>query len=271
LSELRQIYTEKESDSIARLIMEHLGYQLSDILLHPDQAPSPSTVEQINEFVAEIPTGKPIQYILGQTYFCDLKIAVDNNVLIPRPETEEMVEHIKALTPQPPLTIIDLGTGSGCLALALKHYFPDAEVSGVDISKGALSVARENGRLNNLLINWEEMDLLNEHSWHRAHSFSLVVSNPPYVMNNEKKGMAKNVIGFEPWSALFVEDHDPLIFYRAIASFCNQYLEEKGEVWVEINEQLGKETAGIFKMEGFSQVRIQRDIHEKERYINARR
>lgn len=271
LSELRQIYTEKESDSIVRLIMEHLGYQLSDILLNPDQVPSPSTVEQINEFVAEIPTGKPIQYILGQTYFCDLKILVDKNVLIPRPESEEMVEHIKAMTPQTPQTIIDLGTGSGCLALAMKKYFPDADVWGVDISKGALSVASENGRLNNLLINWGEMDLLNEHSWHRANRFSLVVSNPPYVMKSEKQGMANNVTGFEPWSALFVEDHDPLIFYRAIASYCKQNLEENGEIWVEINEQLGKETADIFKMEGFSRVRIRRDIHEKERYINAGR
>jgi len=271
LSELRQIYTENESDSITRLILEHTGYPLSDTLRDPDQIPVPSVAAQINEIVADIHTGKPIQYILGQTHFCDLKIGVDKNVLIPRPETEEMVEHIKAMTPQSIHRIIDLGTGSGCIALALKRYFPDAEVWGVDISEQALSAAGENGRKNNLHVNWGEMDLLNEHSTDRAQRFNLVVSNPPYVMNSEREIMANNVTGFEPASALFVEDNDPLIFFRAIASFCNIHLADNGEVWVEINEQFGKETAGIFKKEGFSRVRILRDIHEKERYINARR
>lgn len=271
LSELRQIYTENESDSITRMILEHTGYPLSDTLRNPDHLPAPSVIAQINEFLAEIHTGKPIQYILGQTYFCDLKIKVDKNVLIPRSETEEMVEYIKAGPPQPIHRIIDLGTGSGCIALALKWYFPDAEVWGVDISKRALSKAGENGRMNNLQINWGEMDLLNEPSMDRTTRFNLVVSNPPYVMNSEQKVMAYNVTGFEPESALFVEDNDPLIFYRAIASFCNIHLADKGEVWVEINEQFGKETAGIFKKEGFSRVHILRDINEKERYINAGR
>lgn len=271
LTELRQRYTENESDSITRLILEHTGYPLSDTLRDPDHLPVPSVIAQINEIVADIHTGKPIQYILGYTYFCDLKIEVDKNVLIPRPETEEMVEHIRAITPQPIHRIIDLGTGSGCIALALKRYFPDAEVWGVDISKRALLKAGENGRMNNLQINWGEMDLLNECSMDRANRFNLVVSNPPYVMNSEQKVMAYNVTGFEPESALFVEDNDPLIFYRAIASFCNIHLADKGEIWVEINEQFGKETAGIFKKEGFSRVHILRDIHEKERYINARR
>lgn len=271
LSELRQIYSEKESDSIARLILEHLGYQLTDILLEPDQIPSKSIITQINEIVAEIPTGKPIQYILGYTCFCDMKIGVGKNVLIPRPETEEMVELIKATTPRSEQRIIDLGTGSGCIALALKRHYTDAEVWGVDISEGALSVASENGLLNNLQINWSVMDLLNDHTWNLGREFNLVVSNPPYVMNKERKDMAHNVTGFEPWSALFVEDQDPLIFYRAIASFCNQTLEHKGGAWVEINEQLGKETAEIFKKQGFTKVHIHRDIHQKERYINVRR
>lgn len=271
LSELRQIYSEKESDSIARLILEHLGYQLTDILLEPNQEPSASTIAQINEIVAEIPTGKPIQYILGYTYFCDMKIGVGENVLIPRPETEEMVELIKTSTPQPKQRIVDLGTGSGCIALALKQYYTDAEVWGVDISEEALSLASENGRLNELRINWSVMDLQNDLTWNLGDRFNLVVSNPPYVMNSERKVMEQNVTGFEPWSALFVEDQDPLIFYRAIASFCNQNLEENGEAWVEINEQLGRETAEIFKKQGFTQVHIHRDIHEKERFINVRR
>ncbi|MCD4710063.1 MAG: hypothetical protein K8R52_04395 [Bacteroidales bacterium] len=141
----------------------------------------------------------------------------------------------------------------------------------MDISKRALSKAGENGRMNNLQINWGFLDLLNHQALEQWAPFNLVVSNPPYVMNSERKVMAKNVTGFEPESALFVEDNDPLIFYRAIASFCNIHLADKGEVWVEINEQFGKETAGIFKKEGFSRVHILRDINEKERYINAGR
>jgi len=271
LSELRQIYTENESDSIVRLVMEHLGYPLSVSLREPNLVPNPSVNTQIHEIVAEIHSGLPIQYILGQTYFCDLNIGVDKGVLIPRPETEEMVEHIKARTKDPIHRIIDLGTGSGCIALAMKKYFPDAEVWGVDISQEALRVAEENGRKNNLEINWGELDLLNPHPMEQSLFFDLVVSNPPYVMNSEREIMARNVTEFEPESALFVADEDPLIFYRAIASFCNRHLADRGEIWVEINEQLGSETASLFKKEGFSKVRVLRDIHEKERYINAGR
>lgn len=271
LSELRQIYTENESDSIARLILEHAGFPLFETLNDPELVPSPSAMAQMNEILAEIPTGKPIQYILGYTWFCDLKIRVDKNVLIPRPETEMMVELIKEMAPKPPRRIIDLGTGSGCIALALKHYFPDAEVSGADISKRALSVAGENGRLNSLQVKWTEMDLLKEHSVKHPTPYNLVVSNPPYVLKSERKSMARNVKAFEPASALFVEDHDPLVYYSAIASFCNQNLDKKGEVWAEINERMGRETESIFRKWGFKSVHIHRDIHEKERYVNARR
>ena len=269
LSELRQIYTENESDSIVRLVLEHLGYPLSVALRQPDLVPNPSVNTQIHEIIAEILSGLPIQYILGQTHFCDLNIDVDKGVLIPRPETEEMVEHIKANTADSIHRIIDLGTGSGCIALALKKYLPDAEVWGVDISRKALRVAKENGRKNNLKINWGELDLLNPHPMVKLLPFDLVVSNPPYVMNSEREMMARNVTEFEPKSALFVADDDPLIFYRAIASFCTRHLADRGEIWVEINEQLGSETASLFKKEGFTSVHILKDIHEKERYINA--
>jgi release factor glutamine methyltransferase len=141
----------------------------------------------------------------------------------------------------------------------------------VDNSKSALSVAAENGRLNDLQVNWGELDLLNEYFTEQTNRFNLVVSNPPYVLKGERKFMARNVTAFEPASALFVEDHDPLAYYRAIVSFCNQSLEKRGEIWVEINEQLGRDTACIFQTGGFNSVRILRDFHEKERYVNARR
>ena len=269
LSELRQIYTENESDSITRIILDHIGYPLKETLLRSDLVPAPSVIKQINDILTDLRTGKPIQYVLGYTFFCDLKIEVDNNVLIPRPETEEMVDHIVRSGIQPVRRIIDLGTGSGCIAMALKARFPDADVRGVDLKAEALSLAARNSLLNDLQVNWQKMDLLDLDRLDPDEQFDLVVSNPPYVRLCEKKSMAFNVTGFEPDAALFVEDEDPLIFYRAIASFCKTHLTGTGEAWVEINEMLGKETAGIFKKEGFSRVQILRDIHEKDRYVHA--
>ena len=271
LGELRQIYAENESESIVRLILEHLGYNLSLTLRDPDQRSAPGVAAQINVFIAEIRSGIPIQYILGTTDFCDLPIKVNKNVLIPRPETEEMVEHIKKMSREPIQRIIDLGTGSGCIALSLKKFFPDAEVWGVDISREALLVAGENGRNNKLHVNWGYFDLLNTHPLDHWERFNLVVSNPPYVMNSERKTMAAHVLDFEPESALFVEDDDPLIFYRAIAAFCSLHLADRGEIWVEINESLGRESARLFEKEGFRKVLILKDIHDKDRYVHARR
>ena len=271
LSELRQIYTENESESITRIILEHTGYPLKETLIKPDLAPPPSAVAQVNDILTDLRTGKPIQYVLGYTFFCNLKIELNNNVLIPRPETEEMVDHIIRSIIQPPGRIIDLGTGSGCIALALKAHFPDADVWGVDFKAKALSLAARNSRLNSLKINWKLMDLLNRDSLDPDEQFDLVVSNPPYVRLSEQRFMAYNVTGFEPDSALFVEDDDPLVFFRAIASFCKTHLAGNGEVWVEINEMMGKETAGVFIKEGFGRVQILRDIHEKDRYVHASR
>jgi len=271
LSELRQIYTENESDSIARIILDHIGYPLEETLLNPGQTPARSVIEQINDIVTDLRTGKPIQYVLGYTFFCDLRIGLNDTVLIPRPETEELVDHIIKSVIQPYHRIIDLGTGSGCIAMALKAHFPEADVWGVDLKAEALSLALRNSQLNSLQVNWKEMDLLNLDSLDPDQQFDLVVSNPPYVRLSEKKSMAYNVTGFEPDSALFVEDTDPLLFYRAIASFCKIHLTENGEVWVEINEMLGKDTADVFKKEGFRRVQILRDIHEKDRYVHASR
>lgn len=270
LSELRQIYAENESDSIVRLIMEHLGYPLNLALRDPGHIPAPPLNDQINRIIADIRQGLPIQYILGQTHFCELCLKVDERVLIPRPETEEMVEHITSKITYPVRRIIDLGTGSGCIALALKYYFPDAEVWGVDKSKEALILAEENGRRNGLRIIWKEMDLLNQ-GREKLPDFDLVVSNPPYVLKSESKRMARHVKDFEPSSALFVEDEDPLVFYRSITDFCTKNLTQEGQIWVEINERFGLQTATLFKDKGFGKTRVLKDIHNKERYINASR
>lgn len=271
LSELRQIYTENESDSIVRLIMEHLGYPLHVVLRDPAYIPAPPINEKINAIIDDIYKGLPIQYILGSTMFCDLRIKVDERVLIPRPETEEMIMHIQSELQSPVSRIMDLGTGSGCIALALKQVFPQAEVWGADLSEDALRLAEQNGTDNNLHVNWIQLDLLNQSRRDDLPPFDLIVSNPPYVMQKESDGMSPHVKDFEPSSALFVEDKDPLVFYRAIAAFCKLHMPDRGEVWVEINEQFGDETARLFENEGYKITRILKDIHNKDRYVNARR
>jgi release factor glutamine methyltransferase len=268
--ELKKHYSENESSSMIRMILENAGYPSSVYLHNPDLVPGAETATQIKEIVAEIHTGRPIQYILGYAYFCDLKIRVDERVLIPRPETEEMVLQIPrefAAGDQ----LIDLGTGSGCIALALKKMFPETQVTGLEKSHEALELARENSLVNQLEISWVQGDIFDTTLSSSEGSYNLVISNPPYVLISEKKMMTKNVLDHEPASALFVKDSDPLVYYRAIAAFCRNGLRQGGMFWAEINEQFGKETALIFHKAGFKDVAILRDIHGKERFINGRK
>jgi release factor glutamine methyltransferase len=268
--ELRKDYPETEAESMTGLVLEHLGYPPSKIIMDPSLRPGPEILAQIKEIVAEIHTGKPIQYILGYSYFYDLKISVDKRVLIPRPETEEMVAQIiSAGKDHFPFRIMDLGTGSGCIALALKKQYPEAEVFALDVSSGALEVAAGNGDALQLKVQWFRGDMTQPDSWEIPGSFDLVVSNPPYVRWCEQKEMQRNVLDFEPPGALFVPDSDPLLFYRAIATLGRERITEKGTVWVEINEMLGKETARLFSEAGYHQVTIIKDIHEKDRFIRA--
>ncbi len=275
LKELRKRYSENESTSITRLILEYIAYPLSLCLREPDKITPSRVITQINHIVAEIHTDRPIQYILGSVQFCDLNIKVNESVLIPRPETEEMVQTILSAHGPKYRKIIDLGTGSGCIALALKHHFPEALVSGLDVSRDALSIARQNASLNMLSVNWLEGDLLNrsmlEESMDQSSGFDLVASNPPYVMDSEKNLMEARVLFYEPGRALFVKDQDPLLYYRAILGFCDTYLLKGGHLWVEINEKLGMETAALFDKAGYQLIQIKKDIHEKERFIHARK
>ena len=176
-----------------------------------------------------------------------------------------------------PDRIIDMGTGSGCIALALKKHFRDAAVYGLEISSTALEMARHNGRNNNIEVEWIKGDMQDTgtpeqlNPFGPAGPFGLVVSNPPYVLMEEKEHMGKNVLDFEPALALFVSNEDPLIYYRAIATFSKEHLAQGGKLWVEINERFGNETAQLLKQYGFSGINIHKDIHEKERFIEAGR
>lgn len=269
LKELRQIYSELEAESIARIILEHTGFKTNDWLMDPQKVPGVEIMTQINEIVTDIHTGKPIQYILGYTRFCDLKLTLNEHVLIPRPETEEMV--LKIIDNHPIQTghILDVGTGSGCIALALKAHFTESAVSGMDLNLNALETAANNGRLNGLDVKWFKGDMRHSESWSSLDQLDMIASNPPYVLRSEGEVMQANVLNFEPGSALFVEDSDPLEFYDAIAKHGIKKLNAHGTIWVEINERFGAETAHLFAGYGFRQVTILKDIHEKERFIRA--
>jgi release factor glutamine methyltransferase len=266
--ELRKIHSEREASAITRLILEHTGFTTAVLLMEPSRRPGSEILTQIKEIVADIHTGRPIQYILGYTYFMDLRIEVDEQVLIPRPETEEMVTQILRHQPSPPARIIDLGTGSGCIALALKRQYPDASVTGVDLHPGILGLAERNAHLNQLDVHWIVGDMTGP-SLDITGPADLLVSNPPYVRESERIHMKANVLDYEPPEALFVPDADPLFFHRSIAGLGPALLNPGGRVWVEINESLGDETACLFSDLGYRHVNIIRDIHEKERFISA--
>jgi release factor glutamine methyltransferase len=269
--ELSKIYPEGETASMIRLIMEHCGFPSQTILLEPNQSPGPEAIAQISEIGTEIHTHRPIQYILGQTRFCELTIKVNENVLIPRPETEEMVYRIIESQGGTPSRILDLGTGSGCIALALKNHFQNALVAGLEWSKAALDLARQNGVLNELEVEWIHGDMLDPSTMDRFMEYDLVVSNPPYVLTEEQTQMNRNVLDFEPANALFVENNDPLKYYRAIASCSTEILSAGGTLWVEINERFGTDTSYLLAEAGLKSITIHKDIHEKERFVQARK
>jgi release factor glutamine methyltransferase len=275
VSEARGIYSEGEAASLATIIMDHLGFGRSRALAEPDQVPGQAIVAQINDIVEELHRGAPVQYILGYSYFCDMKVELNNNVLIPRPETEEMILRIIDEQERAPLRIIDLGTGSGCMALALKQSFPGAQVFGMDKNLAAIELARKNGDINRLDVNWMPGDLLDpefpdrdpEHAY--GGPFDLVVSNPPYVTKSEGRFMESHVLDFEPHDALFVEDDNPLLFYHPIILFAKKNLKPGGWLWMEINERFGREVDCLCNTSGFTETKRYLDIHGKQRFIKA--
>lgn len=273
LGRLIEIYPLEEAASMFDLLLESLtGISRTQRATDPGLRASESEILKIHFAVKDLLKHRPLQYILGNGLFWGLKISVDERVLIPRPETEELVEWIIASAKNnPPASILDIGTGSGCIALALKKSFPDSTVTAVDASEGAIEVARKNAGKNGLDIEIYQANLLNEEIDIGAGNFGIIVSNPPYVRNSEKDAMRRNVLDYEPGMALFVDDDDPLIFYRLIGEFALQRLSEGGRLFLEINENLGPETAGLLSRQGFANVTIRKDLAGKDRMISAKK
>jgi len=268
--EMAQLYSGGEINSLVNIIMDHCGHPSPGFIVNPQHQPGAAIVAQIKEIVADIHTHRPIQYILGETLFHDLIIQIDENGLIPRPETEELVDRIIKGRKDPPGFILDLCTGSGAIALALKKAFPNSHVTGLDNSPMALNLAMKNSVNNQLEVEWIQGDILTAEASLFPDKYDLLVSNPPYVLKSEKALMEKNVLDFEPHSALFVEDADPLVFYKAIASLSGKILSKGASLWFEINERFGHDLTRLMKDSGFTQVTIHKDIHEKERFIEVK-
>jgi release factor glutamine methyltransferase len=268
--ELKHLYPKTEARSFARLIIEHVcGLNYTDQILLRNKQLDESHKTEITGIVQRLKNYEPVQYVLGETEFWGLKLKIAPGVLIPRPETEELVQWItESGLPAEPV-ILDIGTGSGCIALALKKEIPRAIVSAVDISENALEIARKNAVINSLDVDFFRADILDwENVKWKMHD--LIVSNPPYVRESEKKAMLPNVLKYEPGEALFVPDSDPLMFYRKIAQYARKFLKTNGWLFFEINENLGPELAEMLNNESFSAIKIKKDLFEKERMVRCR-
>jgi release factor glutamine methyltransferase len=272
VSKISPIYGNNEAKSITFLLFEQFtGFTKTDIL-------SNKTLTQNYDFdplIERLLNHEPIQYITGNGYFLGLKFLVEKGTtLIPRPETEELtllaIEKLRGMKKPENLKVLDIGTGTGCIPISIAKMLDYVEVSGWDISEKALAIAKLNADLNEASAIFKQNDILN---WKEINcdKFDLIISNPPYVTNAEKAEMNKNVLDFEPHLALFVENHDPLIFYRNIADFANSNLKNGGHLLVEINEKFGQETAKLLENSGFKSIELIEDIHGKDRMISAKK
>ncbi|MFA5818726.1 MAG: peptide chain release factor N(5)-glutamine methyltransferase [Bacteroidales bacterium] len=267
--ELEKIYQEQEISALANIIIKTvIGITKVHQLYMTEQIVTKQQAGRIIDICKELKTGKPIQYILGETSFYDCVIRVTSATLIPRPETEELVDLIIRENRGYQGTIIDIGTGSGCIAVALAVNLPGAVVIGIDISDEAIMTARENAQLNNVTVSFVKDDVFSFDS-ERVDKAGIIVSNPPYVRNSEKQFMSKNVLDFEPHSALFVPESDPLIYYRAILKLANKILIHRGRLYFEINEAMGKSIVQLLESSGYTEIQIVADINSKERIIKG--
>lgn len=273
---LSTIYDSQEAKSLTWLCINAASkLERAKYLSMRDEEIPAADLEKLLEILEQLKIGLPLQYILGETEFYDLKFKVNPSVLIPRPETEELVDwalitirEMKGETEV--LKIVDLGTGSGCIPISIKKYIPLADISAIDISKEALNTAKQNAEINNTEIKFLEDDILNPTSQELINNqYDLIISNPPYVTDSEKLEMHQNVLNHEPHSALFVPDNEALKFYVSIADFALNHLNKNGFLFLEINENLGKETGELLTKQGFKTVEIRQDMYGKDRMIKA--
>lgn len=273
IKELSPFYDAYEAESFFYLILEdkHKLRQI-DLALNHELTFSESDFVVWNSLLKELKKEIPIQYLLGKTHFYGLDFEVNENVLIPRPETEELVEWIinenSKVDRTKKIKILDIGTGSGCIAISLAKNIPNAEVYAIDVSRKAIETAKKNAANNKVEVNFILQNILETEVL--KCNFDIIVSNPPYVRNLEKEEIKKNVLDYEPHLALFVEDNDALIFYRKIAELAQKNLLENGQLYFEINQYLGKETKELLETLGFKNIDLRKDIYDNDRMISCK-
>ena len=270
IQELSGIYDLAEVESFFYLIIENKHkLRRVDLALQPDLAFSELDIKNWNLILEQLKKEIPIQYLLGSTSFYGLNFEVNSDVLIPRPETEELVDWIIKdcfiLHNDVTLKIVDIGTGSGCIAISLAKNLPNAQVFAIDISEKALATAKKNAELNDVNVTFIQKNILETTSLDCQ--FDIIVSNPPYVRNLEKVEINKNVLENEPHLALFVDDNDALVFYRKIAELAQKSLSKNGQLYFEINQYLGKETVALLEKLGFKNLELRKDIYGNDRMI----
>ncbi len=272
-NELDEIYGKEEVNSFFFMLTEaYFDLERFALALDPDFVITKEQEIPMFAALSELKLEKPIQHILGKAHFFGLEFCVNEHTLIPRPETEELVQWILNdvhNSSSKKLRILDIGTGSGCIPIALKKNIPNADVFAIDISEKALEIARKNAKMNEVEIQFVQADVLNLEdlslAQEKPESFDIIVSNPPYVRNLEKEMMQKNVLAFEPDSALFVEDDDPLVFYHKIANLAKANLQANGSLYFEINQYLGKEMVDLLAQKQFQNVELKKDIFGVDR------
>jgi release factor glutamine methyltransferase len=274
-NQLKAVYDDREAENISDWIFENVtGLKRWERRGNRNKELNETDSEKLKKYLDELLKHKPVQYVLNEAWFYKRKFYVNENVLIPRPETEELVEWIvkdeknNADGNSKQTNIIDIGTGSGCIPVSLKKELPEANVTAIDVSEKALVVSKKNAKKLNALIDFFQIDFLKEDEWKALPQIDIIVSNPPYIPINEKEILAKNVIDFEPEIALFVENNDPFIFYKAIAKFAKCHLKEKGRIYVEVHEEYAKQVKIIFENAGLIS-EIKKDIYGKERMVKA--
>lgn len=271
--ELKDVYDTDELRNIIDLVLEHIT-GLPRIEQVKEKVPylSCTQLEEIDSITERLKKNEPVQYVLGEAWFAGMKFKVNKNVLIPRPETEELVDWIvrEALSHElRAASIIDIGAGSGCIPITLKKKLPGADVTAIDVCSEALFTATENAVELNADVNFILLDFLDEEKWNELGNFDIIVSNPPYVKQSEKDSMHERVTSFEPHLALFVPDNDALLFYRKLSNFALQHLNNGGSLFVEINEAFGNEVIKLLQSAGFTTIELIQDMQEKDRMVKA--
>lgn len=271
LNSLSIIYDKGEASKITAMIFEHVVHLTkSDVIKFPDNLITDEHLANLNNALIRLKSNCPVQYIIGETCFYNLTFKVNESVLIPRPETEELVElMINHINSENKFNkILDIGSGSGCIPITIKKNCDHAEVTSVDIISSAIALAKVNATINDTKVSFKELDFLDEKSWSTLGIYDIIVSNPPYIPDSEKAEMDSHVKEFEPSIALFVPDNNPFIFYEKILDFSKEHLAKDGIIFLEIHEKYGKEIKAIFESNHFH-TEIKKDIFGKDRMIFA--